>query len=242
MLKYFLEIRNRITLVTLSWVAAITASWTYKEVILFFISQPHKIFYRTSNYFILTSIFEIFTAHFQTITFIGTQFLAIYFVYNLVMFLSSALCKNEYLLCVLWLQLSFLYWILVTLGFNSYVAPTLLYFFLCSRESSHVKLYLEPKLIEYLNLYMSTYDYIIWYSQILFLLFFLIYHLDLKFNDMQDFRKIYHYFLMVFIVLSTPPDLLLQLVLVFLYIGGFEGFFFFTCLRIFYTQKYLSAY
>ena len=65
MSKYFIEIRNRLLLLLLTWLSTILISYLYKEILLFSIVQPNIVFNFSNGstffYFIFTNVTEIFS-------------------------------------------------------------------------------------------------------------------------------------------------------------------------------------
>ena len=101
MSKYFLEIKNRLILLLLTWFSTVLVSYLYKETLLFIIAQPntftnvneHLAFF----YFIFTDVTEILSAYLKLIVFLSSQILFIYLIYHFFLFLSPALFQFEYL-------------------------------------------------------------------------------------------------------------------------------------------------
>jgi len=82
MSKYFLEIKNRLILLLLTWFSTISASYLYKETLLFIIVQPKSFTSLNEDlaffYFIFTDITEILSTYLKLIMFLSTQ---IFFIY-----------------------------------------------------------------------------------------------------------------------------------------------------------------
>lgn len=101
MFRYFLEIKNRLFLLFLTWFSIILTIYLNKETILFTIIQKNSL--KTNNkqleifYFIFTNVTEIFSVYLKLITFLNLQTISIYFIYHCFIFIIPALFKSEYL-------------------------------------------------------------------------------------------------------------------------------------------------
>mgnify|MGYP003449326516 FL=1 len=101
---YYLEIKNRIILLFITWLFTIFVCYLYKEVILFFILNSTHVFVFTStienqnlsHYFIFTDVTEIFYVYLNLILFISNQIFFFSFFYHFLMFLSPGLYKFEH--------------------------------------------------------------------------------------------------------------------------------------------------
>ena len=76
MLKYFLEVKNRLLLLILTCLSTLFVCYLYKETVLFLLVQPNS-FMTNSNskmfYFIFTNVTEIFSVYIQLIKFVCFQ-------------------------------------------------------------------------------------------------------------------------------------------------------------------------
>jgi len=242
MLKYFIEFKNRFFLIIFSCVLSTFAGYTYKEVIIFFISQSSMLSLKNFNYFIFTNVTEILYTHLQILTFMEAQIFLIYSMYNLIIFLCPALFKNEYLFAVFSLKLSFFVWLVTSLCFNFYMTPTTVSFFFSFQEFIHFNLYLEAKLNEFLDIYFLFYYFVVLYAQVFVLLFSVFFHLNLKHKKVQKFRKTCHYFLFLLGGFMTPSDFFIQFPASFFLIIFFECLFFLACLKNYYFNSFLKDY
>jgi len=86
MLKlYFLEIRNRIGLIILSWLLVFFVCYYYKETLLFLFIKPFIKLYlgcHSTSYFIATNLTEIFSSYMLISFFIGNQLVFFFFMQN----------------------------------------------------------------------------------------------------------------------------------------------------------------
>ena len=101
MLKYFLEIKNRLILLLITWISTILISYFYKETLLFIIIQPNLFININEHldffYFIFTDVTEVLSVYLKLVMFLSFQTLYIYITYHLFVFLSSAFFYLEYL-------------------------------------------------------------------------------------------------------------------------------------------------
>ena len=94
-LKFYNEIKNRTSLIFLSWFSSFIACYTYRETILFLtIKNIRNTNKNNSLYLISTNITEIFSNYFKLAYFISIQFTIIIILYQITIFLSPGLYIN----------------------------------------------------------------------------------------------------------------------------------------------------
>ena len=228
MRKYFLEIKNRILLVLLTMFSTLLISYFYKEALLFLITQPERLMFKSANstafYFIFTNVTDILSVYVQLITFIGFQAVFLYAIYHCFVFISPAMFKSEYYFVFILFKVSITIWFFSVLLSNFLVIPLTWDFFYSFQElfsSKFVSLHFEAKLTEYLDFYITLYYLCVVYFQVFTILFFFLNYLSDKIKIIQKFRKIYYYFFVCFSTLISPSDLisqiLISLILMFIY-------------------------
>lgn len=227
MIKYFLEIKNRTLLLSITIIFSLLISYLYKETLLFLLVQPDRLTYKngsSSFYFIFTNVTEVLSVYLSLITFLSLQFFFIFFIYHCFIFLSPAMFKSEYYICFNLLRLGLVIWVISVLVSNFLLVPLSWDFFFSFQElfsAKIVNLHFEAKLTEYLDFYILIYYLCVMYFQIFTILFFFLNYISNKVKIIQKFRKVYYYFFIVFSTLISPPDLVSQvfisLFLIFIY-------------------------
>ena len=86
MSKYFLEIKNRLILLLLTWLSTILVSYFYKETLLFIVVQSNTFINVNEHlaffYFIFTDVTEILSVYLKLIMFLSSQIFFIYLIYH----------------------------------------------------------------------------------------------------------------------------------------------------------------
>lgn len=213
--NYYLEIKNRCLLLSLTWISIIFVSYFYKEVLLFVCIKPSILCNASAIfYFIFTDVKEIFSVYMTLILFLGNQILMFYSAYHALSFVSLGLYKFEYKHCRLVFLTSILFWFFSLLIFTKVLFPISLNFFLSFQTLTSVKslnFHFEAKLSEYLNFYIMFYYICIFYCQTFVILVFFFDYINTNLNLIKVFRKLFYYFFIFFSTLVTPPDVLSQI-------------------------------
>ena len=204
--RYFLEIKNKLFLLFLTWISSILTIYLNKETVLFTIIQKTSL--KTSNkqleifYFIFTNVTEIFSVYLNLITFLNLQTVSIYFIYHFFIFIIPALFKSEYSYLKWIIQIISLNYLISILLTNFFLFPVAWWFFLSFQEltiNNSFNLHFEAKLIEYLNFYIVFYYTCVFYCQIFTLLFLFFNYIDINIKDIKKFRKLVFF---IFFILS----------------------------------------
>lgn len=216
MLKYFLEIKNRLLLLFFTWVTTLTACYLHKETLLFIIIQPNKFILSSSFmfYFIFTNVTEIFSVYIQLITFLCFQIFVVCLIYHCFNFLNLAMFKIEFYYIKTFLIIGLIIWICSIFLTNFVLVPITWNFFLSFQNiisSKFVQLHFEAKLNEYLTFYILIYYLCVFYCQIFTILFFFLNYVTNKIKVVKKFRKLLYYFLVIFSTLISPPDVFSQI-------------------------------
>ena len=222
MIKYFIEIKNRIFLLFLLWFFVFSVCYIYKEILLFFLIHYFINFNFSLFYFIFTNVTEVFSVYFTILYFINFQIVCWYLVYHIVAFLNPALFVKEYQYLNFFFKLFNFFFVFSFFLSNYLLIPLTWYFFLSFKPYFFSKIiYFEAKLNEYLNFYIYVYFFCFTYCQA-FALFFLF--LQNTSNDffikIKKLRKLYYYIFVFFSTLVSPEiitQILLSLSLTFIY-------------------------
>jgi sec-independent protein translocase protein TatC len=217
MIKYFIEFKNRLVFILLFYLSTFLVLYVYKEILLFLLVQPKSKININSNsfYFIFTDVTEIFYVYIKLILFISFQFLILFIIYNVFIFLIPALFKKEYYYMKTFIKTIFYTWLFSGLVSNYYLIPISWDFFLSFQNfisDKSFNLYFEAKLNEYFNFYISFYYVCFFYFQFSILLFWGLKYLNEEINNIKKFRKVYYF---CFVILSTLlcPDFITQVFL-----------------------------
>lgn len=218
MLKYFVEIWNKFILLNITLFSTIFMCYSYKNVLLFLITQMHL--NDEDLYFIFTDVTELFSVYLNLTFSVSVQVSLLYFVYYLFSFLIRALYFHELrslqLICVS----GIFFWIMSCLLASYYLIPLSWNFF--SSFQFKDNFHFEARLIDYFNFYRDIYYLSAVYGQCFTLLFFI----QVKFKDsliyIKRYRKGYYYILLLIATLLTPPDIISQLLTTFLAIAIYE--------------------
>ena len=236
--KYYIEIKNRLFLIVLSWIFATIICYTYKNFLLFFSVNSINILKNVhqQNYFIFTDVGEIFYVYINIIFFISNQISLILFLYHLLIFLSLGLYKTELNKFKLIFKSFIFVWFLSTVFFYKYLVPTSWKFFLNFQQIETVcqpiSLLFEAKLFDFLNYFKKFYNLCFFSCQFLLITMFLLrYFMDKK-KQTKSFRKIFYLTFLLFSTIITPPDMLSQLLITFYLIFIYEIILFSEYFRI----------
>lgn len=222
---YYLEIKNRCLLLSITWFSTILVSYYYKEVLLFVCLKP-GIYNNNSAifYFIFTDIKEVFSVYIKLMFFLGNQVLIFYVLFHFLAFITLGLYKFEYRYLKLVFFSSIFFWFFSLIIFNKILFPISLNFFLSFQLSTILKslnLHFEAKLNEYLNFYIMFYYICTFYCQIFVIIVFFFDYINKNLKLIKQFRKVFYYLFVFFSTLITPPDVISQILfsvcLVFIY-------------------------
>ena len=214
--KYYLEIKNRLSLILITWILTCITCFFYKETLLFLIIKPFmKVYPQAFSYFISTNLTEVFSSYILISYFIGTQLTFFYLLYHLVTFLTPALYKYEYKNLRNLIFLSFIFWLFNIGIFTQYILPHSLKFFLSFQETIEnqaIKIYFEAKITEYLDFYINLFYLSNLNSQIFFVIVIIINYLKEKLKVIKIYRKFVYFIYFIIATLITPPDIGSQLI------------------------------
>ena len=162
--KYYLEIKNRLTLLLFFWSFYTIIAYTYKETFIFlFLIKPNELLYSNniSSYFIFTDIRELFSVYMKITLFISNQATILLLLFHFFVFFSSGLYYSEYLHLKRLIYFSLFFWVCAINFLNQFLLPFSLNFFLSFQTLSFVesiRIHFESKLVEYLDFYILFKD------------------------------------------------------------------------------------
>jgi sec-independent protein translocase protein TatC len=230
MIKYILEIKNRLFLLFLTYCSTVFVSYYYKDILLFVIIQPKNILNGKNQlnifYFIFTDVTEIFSVYIKLVVFLSFQIILLFVLYHLFLFFSPALFKKEYNYVKSTVKTVSFVWFISLLITNYFIIPLSWNFFLSFQElfiNNSFNIHFEAKLSEYLNFCVSLYYLCGLYFQFFLLLFFILSYLNTSIQNIKRFRKIYYF---GFVLCSTLIclDIFSQIIISLLFILMYEIF------------------
>jgi sec-independent protein translocase protein TatC len=239
MRKYFFEIKNRVCLILLLFGSLLITFYMYKELLLFFIISTTQIYNKGSSeyfyyYFIFTEVTEIFYAYLKLIFFLSFQFVCLYAVYQVFLFFSSAFFEIEYFYIKRIVVFSAIAWFFSSVFVYYYIIPVTWDFFLGFQFLSvnySSSLYFEAKISDYVAFYLNTYFYCFIYSQsLVFIVIFFNKH-QKSVVLIKKYRKIHIYSFIIFSTIVSPPDILSQTTVGFVFIFLYELTIFFLTVK-----------
>lgn len=219
MIKYLLEIKNRLFILLLTYCSTIIVTYLYKEVLLFIIVKPNYINSNSKStlfYFIFTDVTEIFSIYIKLVSFISFQVIIVFTLYHMFIFLSPAFFNIEFQYFKVLIKTIYIVWFVSILMSNYVIIPLTWNFFISFQElitNKAFNMYFEAKLSEYLYFYISLYYLSILYFQIFVLLFFILNYINISINKIKKFRKLYYFGFVVFSTLISPPDIISQILI-----------------------------
>jgi sec-independent protein translocase protein TatC len=221
MTKYIIEIKYRTVCILIVFFTFIPILFIYKFYIIHFFLwiNPNSL-----NYFILTSITELFNVFFD-ISFFIIKYILYYFVYyHIVSFLALGLYEKEYKSLKKIFMMSLFLWALSTGLFLSIFLPlTFDFFFDFQKKSTEtLNLFFEPKIEEYFSFILSIYSqsYIGFQLLLIFAIFFE--YAKTNLNIIKNLKKFIYIFILLVATIITPPDMLNQILLFIFFVVSLE--------------------
>lgn len=228
--NYYLEFRNRILLVGVSWISSFVLCYFCKEKLSFYFIEPvfnNKFLNLESFYFIFTNITEIFDVYLGVIFLISNQISFIFICYHIVSFLYKGLLINEQKKIKKLSILTFLSFF-ISLSVFKFSLPVSWNFFLSFGSNYIVNLTFENKLLEYFNFSLNVYFFCLLLTIGFFSFFFFLSEIK-KWEVVVGYRKIFYLCFFLFSTVITPPDIFSQIFLGLFICFVFEVFVFFSC-------------
>lgn len=219
MIKYLLEIKNRLIIILLSLFFSLLICYIYKEILLFVFIEPGEAIKVDSDlpilYFIFTDLREIFFVYLKIVSFISIQIIIFYIVYNFFIFVSPALFKKEYFFYKKLLITCFLSWVFSLLLSNYFLIPLSWHFFFSFHtfiSANFISLHFEPKVMEYLNFCLLIYYTCILYCQLFVVLLAIVHYFLDNVHLIKKYRKFYYFIFVIFSTITSPPDVFSQVI------------------------------
>lgn len=213
--KYYLEVKNRLFLLLITWSFVSITCYLYKETILFLLTDlsSHLRTLDKEPYFIFTDISEIFYVYLQLTFFISNQIMLIMLFYHSLLFLSSGLYKFEYKKLQSAFKIFVLTWLSSLFLLDKCIIPFSWNFFLSFQQTDNISFFFEAKIIEYFSYFTNLYYICLINCQILTIITLLLNSFSTDLRKVRKFRKLFYLIFVVFSTLTTPPDVVSQVVM-----------------------------
>lgn len=214
MTKYIIEIKYRIICILIVFFTFIPILFIYKFYIIHFLLwiNPNALT-NSLNYFILTSITELFNVFFSISLFIIKYILCYFIYYHLVSFLALGLYEKEYKYLKDFFRMSVFLWVLSTSMFLSVFLPfTYDFFFDFQQKSTEtLNLFFEPKIEDYFNFILSLYSQSYLGFQLLLIFAAYFEHTKTNITLIKNLKKFIYIFILLIATIITPPDIISQI-------------------------------
>ena len=208
--KYYVELKSRCLLLSTCWVFSLLVCYFYKETILFMLVSSSNY---AEQYFIFTDVGEIFHVYLRLVFFVSNQVTLSMLFYHTIIFLSSGLYKLEYERLQFALKIYVCSWICSVILLNKVIIPVSWNFFLSFQEADGIAFFFEAKIVEYLNYFTNLYYICFLNCQLLAVVTLLLNNYSGNVNRVRKFRKLFYIIFVIFSTLTTPPDIISQILM-----------------------------
>lgn len=225
MFYYFLEIKYRIFFIILCWFILVVINYYYKNLLLFVIIKPClKIVINKEVYFVYSNITEILYNYVLIVLFISTIITFWFFFFHLIDFVKLGLYHNEIYYMTHYIRYSIAFSLFCFFSCYFYFIPKFWFFFFnySNSETINFNFFFEIKLEEYLYFYFNVLKICLIVSQTITLLYFWV-KKNIKFIiTCKNTRKRIYVLLFILSTMITPPDVISQLVIGWLFVIIYE--------------------
>lgn len=216
--NYIDETKKRVLILIVNIVLFFLTSLKYKEFLLFISIKPY-IFFSNSNhythYFITTSITELFNAYVKIIIHTNFSFLIFLTFFHFLLLIKPGFYHSEILKINKFKKLFIVMIVFYTILIYKILFFEFLEFFYCKWVNlTELKVYLEPKLSEYLKLFIQivSISFLLSIMSTFFILYLQLFKTPCK--NVKKKRKLILYSIFFITALITPPDFFYQIYLV----------------------------
>ncbi len=233
--KYFLEIKNRIFLIFLTWFFTVLVCYCYKETLLFFLIKFNPVVYKTySFYFITTNLLDLFNVYLKISFFLSYQVTLFVSLYHILLFFYTALFKYELNILKYSFLLSIICYCITLIIFNLYILPNIWAFFLSYQTNQLEKglnIFFEAQITEYARFYIESCWSFIIINQVFVLIFVCLNFVKDKIIFIKKTRKLIYASFLVFSTIITPPDIISQVIVSLLLMLFYEAILLFLIVK-----------
>ena len=214
--QYYLEIKNRILLLLFTWASLLIICYYFKEPLLFTFIDSNK-YYNTVPYFIFTNVDEIFYVYLRLIFFVANQITFVVGLYHGLMFLTLGLYHSEYTQLKSIVKIFIITWLCSIILLKKIVVPFSWSFFLSFQETNNhlqpASFFFEARILEYFNYFTNFYYICVANCQLLALTILFLNNVSEKAGTVKTFRKLFYLIFILFSTITTPPDVLSQVIM-----------------------------
>ena len=214
--QYYLEIKNRILLLLFTWASLLIICYYFKEPLLFTFIDSNK-YYNTVPYFIFTNVDEIFYVYLRLIFFVANQITFVVGLYHGLMFLTLGLYHSEYTQLKSIVKIFIITWLCSIILLKKIVVPFSWSFFLSFQETNNhlqpASFFFEARILEYFNYFTNFYYICVVNCQLLALTILFLNNVSEKAGTVKTFRKLFYLIFILFSTITTPPDVLSQVIM-----------------------------
>ena len=164
-------------------------------------------------YFIFTDISEIFYVYVQLTFFISNQIAVIMIFYHSLLFLSSGLYHFEYKKLQSAFKIFVFSWLSSIILLNKFLIPFSWAFFLSFQQTDTLSFFFEAKIVEYFNYFTNLYYICLINCQVLTVITLFLNNISTDLKKVRKFRKLFYLVFVIFSTLTTPPDIISQIVM-----------------------------
>lgn len=234
MTEAILEIKNRTILLGITLLGTVSIVYYYKLLLLILIIISNPILSNdVLNYFIFTSITELFLIYILLGFLIAKQVIFFVILYHFICFLAAGLFRIEYNYLKYLFFISFFLAALCSYFFNQILVPIASLFFLSFQDNTtkSINFYFEAKIYDYLKFITEIYfDCFLSFQLCVFLILFTNY-VGNNIKLLKSIRKFFYLLLLVLSTITTPPDVFSQMFLFLMFLSGFEALIFINILK-----------
>ena len=234
MTETVIEIKNRIILLSITLLGIFSIMYYYKLflLILIIISNP-TLSNEILNYFIFTSITELFLIYILLGFLILKQITYFVSVYHIICFLAAGLYRTEYNYLRSFFFLCLFLATLCTYFFNQILIPIASLFFLSFQDNTtqSINFYFEAKIYDYLKFITEIYFDCFLSFQLCAPLILFTNYISSNIKLLKFMRKFFYLLILVLSTLTTPPDVFSQMFLFLVFLSGFETLIFINTLK-----------
>ena len=208
MIKYFVEIKNRIIIIFVSYFCLFLTIYYYSYFLLILTVFLNKEIINNNvlNYFIFTSISDLFFTYLKLTN--NFSIFLVYFnvFYHFICFLKPGLYKKEFFYLKFYFKLNLIFNFLFFIFFNNILLSFISNFFFNVHydKNNFIKLFFEANICEYFMFYKKT--YISFFINFQFMALFLLFLSYLNISILKKSRKIIYFTILIFSTVVTPPD------------------------------------
>lgn len=242
-IKYLIEIKYRVICILVVFSTFISAVVFYKFYIIHLVvwMNPKTLTY-SLNYFILTSITELFSVFFNMGFFIVKYILYYFLYYHVVSFLALGLYDREYLYLKSFFITSLFLWVLSTSVFWSMLLPITYDFFLSFQHKSTetLNIFFEPKMDEYISFLLSLYSQSYICFQLVLIIIISLEYTNTSLIMIKSLKKFVYIVILLIATVITPPEILSQMIIFMFLVLSIEIYLFSKILKKFLNVNFTS--